>query len=335
MSVQTAAEKAKCQKIGERGEEEEADLRAERGRRKKEEKRGTEREDLACFKQERSRRRCKEEPGESCLSSSPPSLFQLWISVALLPPSHPLFLSSNRVYPSGFFAPISSPPAVLEEPFTAASAESVTLASLALCFSHTFSFPLSHTHTSRDSPQPSSFSNTFFPPILHFPSLSSHYILSDLFHIILLPPLLLFSVTRHSFVYLTMFHISLSVLGTSRYLSVYPSLTSIYSFNPSWPEDISPTIPFLLSHPGFLTLSLLPSYLPPLPSAHFLIFFCNFLPFPPIRSLSPCRAELHHIPDQFFLPSFSVPFLPPPPPLCCYSLFFFLSASQASGPRAK
>lgn len=95
--------------------------------------------------------------------------------------------------------------------------------------------------------------------------------------------------THHSFVHRTLCHISLSVHGTSCYLSVYPTLTSIYSFNPCWPEDTSQTLPpvvitSLLSHS-------LSSYFPPLPS--FLFFFsaisCHSF------SLS-CRTELHHIP---------------------------------------
>lgn len=112
--------------------------------------------------------RCKgEQPWENCLSSTTPSLFQLC--------HFPPFITSNRVYPSGFFATISSPPAVLEEPFTAASAESVTLASLALAHSHA--------QTVRNSPQSSSLlSNTLFVTIF-----SPHHILSNLYLIILSP----------------------------------------------------------------------------------------------------------------------------------------------------
>lgn len=244
--------------------EERRRIKGQKGGKKQKREKGVERENLAYFKQERSRRRSKE-PGENCLSSSPPSLFQLWISVAILPSSHPLSPpSSNRVYPSGFFTPISSPPAVLEEPFTAASAESVTLASLALAVSHThFLTSFSLTHTSADSPQSSSFFLRHFL-LSHSPLPISFFTLNSLrsfpHHFFLL----LFSVARHSFAYLKMFHISLSVLRTSRYLSVYPSLTSIYSFNPSWPEDISPPIALLLSLPCFLTL--LPSWFPPLSS---------------------------------------------------------------------
>lgn len=108
-------------------------------------------------------------------------------------------LSFNTMYPSGFFCPISSPPAVLEEHFTAASAESVTVTSLACCFPHTL------------TPSFSRFLPVF-PPILWLSSLSSHHILSLIFSTS-------FSSLPHlcdllSF-YLKMFHISLSVLRTS------------------------------------------------------------------------------------------------------------------------
>lgn len=279
------------------------------GEEKRRKKRGVEKEDLAYFKQESSRRRCKEELGGNSFSSSPQSLFQLWIFVTLLPSSHPLFLSSNRVYPSGFFAPIFSPPAVLEEPFTAATTESVTLSSLS-SLTHVF-LSLKHGHTHAEILLSSSlFSNTFFSLILQFPFLSSHYILFDLFHI---TPPPIFSVTHHSFIHSTMCSISLSVLGTSCYLSVYPTLTSIYSFNPCWPEDISQTHP-----PVVITLLL----------SHPLIF--SFLPFFSViscHSFSPsCRTELRHI-SNTLLPPRSFSFSPslsrhlPYPPLW-YSLFF-------------
>lgn len=132
-----------------------------------------------------------------------------------------------------------------------------------------------------------------------------------------------------------MWHISPSVPRRSYYHSVYPSLTSIYTFNPSSPEDTSPTIPVLLSLPCFLTLSLL--HLPPHPSY---IFF--FLQFPAIssHSFSPLvelstTISLTLLYPHFWFRSY-LHRLVSPPPLRCYSLFFFfLSTSEASGPRAK
>lgn len=98
-------------------------------------------------------------------TASPPPFTHFFNSGSLLPSSLPLILlpsTYNWVYPSGFFVPISPPPAVLEEPFTAASAESVTLPFLTFCYSHarththTFTcLSLSFTHTHKDSPQSS------------------------------------------------------------------------------------------------------------------------------------------------------------------------------------
>lgn len=184
-------------------------------------------------------------PGKT-VSSTTPSLFQLC--------HFPPFITSNRVYPSGFFATISSPPAVLEEPFTAASAESVTLASLALA--HSF-FPLSHTHKQSEI----LLSLPLFSQTLCSSPFSLHTTFSPIFTSSF-SPLPLHSVmppfgSPSNVQYL-------SILRTSCYLSAYPSFSPIYSFNPSCPEDT-----FLVIHLYSFasTLSLLPSHLSPFPSS--------------------------------------------------------------------
>lgn len=73
------------------------------------------------------------------------------------------------------------------------------------------------------------------------------------------------------------------------------------------------------------------------PTWFFSAISCHFLPF--VLSLSLSRWAPPYPWHSFtlvfgsiFTSTISSP--PPPPPLCCYSVFF-LSASQASGPRAK
>lgn len=181
------------------------------------------------------------------------------------PPSSSLSLL--WVYPSGSFSPIS-PPAVLGTLDCCLSPISHTVFLLSLSpirsLTHTHSLPLTHTF------------------LLTFSSMSCS-----------------------PYRYFKMFLISLPVLkSTTRYLSVYPLLTSIYSLNPStWRSTVSLLIPLIAS--CFLTDS----------SGFLSTFHPCFFPFSPTHSCS-----LDGMPSSGTSPTLrfhlSPHIWPPAPPLC-------------------
>ena len=128
-----------------------------------------------------------------------------------------------------------------------------------------------------------------------------------------------------------MCHISLSVLAISLRLSplslyLLPQSILVRRYIPHYPPLVIHSLASSLCIFYLTSVSSLPP---------FRFFSCNFLPFPPIRSRSPCRTELHRNPDNF-LPSVSVPFLAPSTLSLSLRLHtFFLSDSQAVGPRTK
>lgn len=117
--------------------------------------------------------------------------------------------------------------------------------------------------------------------------------------------------------YFKMFLILLPILkSTTCYLSVYPPITSIYSFNPSTWRSTSadPSHRFLLPH----RLLWLPLLLPP-------VLF-PFSPHPFV--LSRCHAELWHISDTPF--SYLPPHL-----ISCSSALRLATSFSPLGPRAQ